>query len=245
MVSRITGAEPVSRLEVEDLQILYGKAQALHGVTLAVDSSEFAAIIGPNGAGKTTLLSAISGLIPYRGRIRFDGADLANHQPHQIVRKGLIHCPEGRNLFPYLSVRDNLMLGAFRRRDGTIARDLREVFELFPQLARRKGQMVHTLSGGEQQMVAIGRSLMSRPRLLLLDEPTLGLAPLVRAHISQALDEIRDRYHMSVLLAEQNADFAFQHADRILLMETGRIVREGAPESLREDAYIRQAYLGR
>jgi len=230
-------------LEIEGLDVFYGKAQVLHGVSLAVEEGEFVSVIGPNGAGKTTLFNALSGFTPYRGRIRFDGEDLPK-RPHEIVQKGLIHCPEGRCLFPYLSVLDNLKLGAYRRGDSRIEEDLEVVFGLFPRLRERRYQLAHTLSGGEQQMLAIGRALMGRPRLLLLDEPTLGLAPKVRAHISQALEAIQKHYRMSILLAEQNADFAFKHSQRIHLLETGRLVRQGPAEELRQDEYIRRAYLG-
>ncbi len=230
-------------MEVTGLEVFYGKAQALHAISFSVEEGEFVAVIGPNGAGKTTLFNAISALVPYRGIIRLAGQELPR-TPHEVVQAGVIHCPEGRSLFPYLSVLDNLKLGAYRRRDPNIARDLEAVFELFPRLAERPHQMVHTLSGGEQQMVAIGRALMGRPRLLLLDEPTLGLAPIVRTHISQALLEIQRQYRMTILLAEQNADFAFKHSERIYLLETGQIVRQGSVEELKRDEYIRKAYLG-
>lgn len=230
-------------LEVTGLNVFYGKAQALRGVCFTVHEGEFVSVIGPNGAGKTTLFNAISGLLPYGGEIHFAGQDLPR-KPHEIVQSGLIHCPEGRSLFAYLSVLDNLQLGAYRRQDKDVERDLDVVFELFPRLKERQRQLVHTLSGGEQQMVAIGRALMGRPRLLLLDEPTLGLAPIVRSHISQTLDAIQERYRTTILLAEQNADFAFKHSTRIYLLETGQIVREGTVEELKRDDYIRQAYLG-
>jgi branched-chain amino acid transport system ATP-binding protein len=230
-------------LEVEGLDVFYGKAQALHQLSFSLADGDFVSVIGPNGAGKTTLFNALSGLLPYRGQVRFAGQSLPR-RPHEIVQAGLIHCPEGRSLFPYLSVLDNLQLGAYRRSDREITSDLNAVFELFPRLKERQRQLAHTLSGGEQQMVAVGRALMGRPRLLLLDEPTLGLAPIVRAHISQALDVIQTRYQMTILLAEQNADFAFQHSQRIYLLETGQIVREGTVEELKRDDHIRQVYLG-
>jgi branched-chain amino acid transport system ATP-binding protein len=230
-------------LEVSKLDVFYGKAQALRAVTFTVAEGEFVSVIGPNGAGKTTLFNALSGLLPYHGQVQFAGQDLPR-KPHEIVQLGLIHCPEGRSLFPYMSVLDNLKLGAYRRQDKEIEQDLHAVFELFPRLKERQRQLVHTLSGGEQQMVAIGRALMGRPRLLLLDEPTLGLAPIVRSHISQALHAIQERYQMTILLAEQNADFAFQHSKRIYLLETGQIVREGTVEELKRDDHIRQVYLG-
>lgn len=238
-----TQTVPRTTLQIEDLSVFYGKAQALYGLSFAIREGEFVSVIGPNGAGKTTLLHAISGLVPYRGRILFEGKPLPP-RPHEIVRCGVIHCPEGRSLFPYLSVRDNLMLGAYRRRDDGILRDLEDVYELFPRLRERQRQLAGTLSGGEQQMVALGRALMARPKFLLLDEPTLGLAPIVRAHISQALEEIRRRYSLTILLAEQNAEFAFRHSDRIYLLETGKIVREGTVAEMKEDPYIRRAYLG-
>lgn len=230
-------------LEIERLEVFYGKAQVLYGISFSVEEGEFVAVIGPNGAGKTTLLNTISGLVPYRGKIRFAKRDLPR-KPYEIVRCGIIHCPEGRNLFPYLSVLDNLKLGAYRRKDQEIEQDLMTVFELFPILRERQRQLAHTLSGGEQQMLALGRALMGRPRLLLMDEPTLGLAPIVRAHISQAIEEIRERYHMTTLLAEQNADFAFKHSNRVHLLESGHLVRQGSAEELKQDEYIRKAYLG-
>ncbi|MFB6285653.1 MAG: ABC transporter ATP-binding protein [Candidatus Bipolaricaulia bacterium] len=231
-------------LDVEELDAFYGKAQALHSVSLEVEAETVVAIIGPNGAGKTTLLNALSGLVPYHGEVRFDGQALPR-RPSDIVERGLIHCPEGRHLFPYLNVHDNLTMGAYLRHDAEIDRDLRVVQELFPRLAERRHQPVHTLSGGEQQMVAIGRALMSSPQLLMLDEPTLGLAPIVCEDISRALGEIRERFAMAILLAEQNTSFAFAHAERVHLLETGQLVRTGSGPELQEDPYVRQAYLGR
>jgi branched-chain amino acid transport system ATP-binding protein len=232
-------------LTIRKLDVYYGKAQALHQVNLNVSQGEFVAVIGPNGAGKTTLFNAISGFVPYRGQIEFEGCALPR-RADQVVRRGIIHCPEGRNLFPYLSVRDNLRLGGYRRQasDAEIAGDLEAVYQLFPVLKERAHQVARTLSGGEQQMLAIGRALVGRPRLLLLDEPTLGLAPIVRANISEALRAIQKRYQMTILLAEQNAVFAFEHSQRIYLLETGRVVREGTAAELKADAYIRQSYLG-
>ncbi|MBI1743133.1 ABC transporter ATP-binding protein [Candidatus Acetothermia bacterium] len=235
----------MTMLEVQNLDIYYGKAQALHRVDLQVREGEFVSVIGPNGAGKTTLFSAISGLLPHRGSIRFRGSPLPR-RPHEIVSLGIIQCPEGRNLFSHLNVLDNLNLGTYRRTDSgaEVMRDLGVVFELFPRLKEREHQLAHTLSGGEQQMVAIGRALMGRPQLLLLDEPTLGLAPIVRKAISDALQEIKKRFGMSILLAEQNAAFAFEHSQRIYLLETGRVAREGSAEQLKQDEYICKSYLG-
>ena len=232
-------------LKIDDLHAFYGKAQALHSVSLEVEPEAVVAVIGPNGAGKTTLLNALSGLIPYQGEVQFNGQALPR-RPHEIVARGLIHCPEGRHLFPYLDVRDNLALGAYLRHDSAeVTRDLQTIEALFPRLAERRHQAVHTLSGGEQQMVAVGRALMGRPKLLMLDEPTLGLAPIVCEDISRALGEIRQTFEMAILLAEQNTGFAFAHAERVHLLETGQLVREGSSDELSEDPYIRQAYLGR
>ena len=230
-------------LSVEKLSVFYGKAQALSEIELAVEEGQFVSVIGPNGAGKTTLFNALSGLVPYQGKAVFSGEPLPR-QTHQSVEQGLIHCPEGRSLFPFLNVIDNLKLGAYRRNDSEVQSDLDEIHRLFPRLKERESQIVRTLSGGEQQMVAIGRALMSRPKLLLLDEPTLGLAPIVRAHISKALDEIQQRKNTTILLAEQNTDFAFNHSDRIYLLETGNIVRHGSSKEMQNDDYIREAYLG-
>ncbi len=231
-------------LSVQGLDAFYGKAQALHTVSLEVEPEAVVAIIGPNGAGKTTLLNALSGLVPFQGKVYFDGRPLPR-RPHEIVGHGLIHCPEGRHLFPHLDVSDNLVLGAYRRQDAEVARDLATIEGLFPRLAERRRQPAHTLSGGEQQMVAVGRALMGRPKLLMLDEPTLGLAPIVCEDISRALGEIRDQFEMAILLAEQNTGFAFAHAERVHLLETGQLVREGTSAELHADPYIRQVYLGR
>ncbi|MFQ5795661.1 MAG: ABC transporter ATP-binding protein [Candidatus Bipolaricaulia bacterium] len=230
--------------ETNGVCISYGKARALHEVSLRVNPGEIVAVIGPNGAGKTTLFSAISGLVDYEGTIRFKGDSLPVEEPVETVRRGIIHCPEGRHLFPYLSVRDNLTLGAYRRadRDG-IGTDLDRIYRLFPQLQERRNQTARTLSGGEQQMLAIGRALMGHPELLLLDEPTLGLAPIVRNDIGKAIQEIQDS-GVTVLLAEQNLVFSFELADRIYLLEVGRIVCESRPEELKKAPRVREAYLG-
>jgi len=235
--------EELTLLAVEELDVYYGKAHVLRGVSLHVGQGELIAVIGPNGAGKTTLLSCISGLKGYRGRIRFRGEELPP-SPAAIVGLGIIHCPERRHLFPFMSVYDNLLLGAYRRdRDPGIRRDLEMVFELFPVLRERRRQLARTLSGGEQQMLAIGRALMGGPELLLLDEPTLGLAPIVRRAISEALRKINDQ-GVTILLAEQNAVFALERAERLYLLETGQIVKEGTPEEFAADEHIRQSYLG-
>jgi len=231
-------------LEIDRLDVYWGKAHVLKGVSIEVGEGEFVAVIGPNGAGKTTLFRSISGLKDYRGRICFAGEELPP-SPAAIVDLGIIHCPEERHLFPFMSVYDNLMLGAYRRdRDKEIGRDLEMVYELFPILRERRRQLARTLSGGEQQMLAIGRALMGKPRLLLLDEPTLGLAPIVRRDISGALKMINER-EVAIFLAEQNVIFALERAERLYLLETGQVVKEGTRVEFETDEHIRRSYLGR
>jgi branched-chain amino acid transport system ATP-binding protein len=247
------GRQAMELLEIEELDVYYSKAHVLKGVSLAVGEGEFIAVIGPNGAGKTTLFRSLSGLKDHSGRIRFAGEGLPNN-PAAIVDRGIIHCPEERHLFPFMSVYDNLILGAYRRnRDksvtltndtGTRNGDLEMVYELFPILRERRRQLARTLSGGEQQMLAIGRALMGRPKLLLLDEPTLGLAPIVRQDISKVLKRINER-GMTIFLAEQNVIFALEHSNRLYLLETGQIVKEGTKAEFEEDEHIRHSYLGR
>jgi branched-chain amino acid transport system ATP-binding protein len=231
-------------LEVKGLEVYYSKAHVLKGVSLEVGEGEFVAVIGPNVEGKTTLFRSISGLKDYGGQICFTGEELPRN-PAAIVDPGIIHCPEERHLFPFMSVHDNLMLGAYRRnRDKAIQRDLEGVYELFPILRERQRQLARTLSGGEQQMLAIGRALMGKPKLLLLDEPTLGLAPIVRRDISAALRQINER-GVTIFLAEQNVIFALERAERLYLLETGRVVKEGTSAEFEEDEHIRRSYLGR
>jgi branched-chain amino acid transport system ATP-binding protein len=203
---------------------------------------EFVSVIGPNGAGKTTLFRTISGLKEGEGRLLFNGAPLPR-DPAKVVQLGVIHCPEGRHLFPEMSVKDNLLLGAFRLKSFDPESELEKIYQLFPILRQRERQMARTLSGGEQQMVAIGRALMGRPELLLLDEPTLGLAPIVRKTIAEALKAINDA-GVTILLAEQNVPFALAYAHRVYLLEAGVIVKEGTPEEFRADAHVQQVYLG-
>ena len=229
-------------LDILHLDSAYGKAQVLYDITLHVDEGEFVSVIGPNGAGKTTLFHVISGLKAGKGQRLFQGQPLPR-RAHEVVNTGLIQCPEHRHLFPFMSVHDNLLLGAYRRKGEDFNGDLDMVFALFPRLSERLGQMARTLSGGEQQMLAIGRALLGKPRLLLLDEPTIGLAPIVRRNISDAIEKIKAS-GVTVLLSEQNVVFALAHSDRIYLMETGRIVKEGTSEELRQDPHVRQAYLG-
>ncbi len=231
-------------LEISDLVVRYGKALALDGVTFTVEAGELVGILGPNGAGKSTLLKAISRVVPADGAIRFKGEPLLGLQPHVVVGRGIAQCPEGRRLFPELTVKKNLVLGAYLRtdRDG-IQQDLEKVFALFPVLRERSGQLAGTLSGGEQQMVAIGRALMSRPSLLLLDEPSTGLAHRLKTAIFDTIREIR-KSGLTVLVVEQDAVSTFRVADRLYVLEHGRIAHEGSAEALRNDETVRQLYLG-
>lgn len=236
------------RLEVENLEVAYGPVRALHGVSLHVDPGEMVAVIGANGAGKTTLLRAISGLLsPKAGRIRFDGREITGWPPERIVALGLVQIPERRQLFDSMSVEDNLRLGAYLRlRRGerkAVEEDLQQVFKIFPRLRERRRQMAGTLSGGEQQMLAIGRGLMARPRMLLLDEPSLGLAPLLVQELFRILRVLREQ-GLTLLLVEQNARQALRVADRAYVMETGRVVREGTAAELLADPVLQAAYLG-
>jgi len=229
-------------LRAEDLRVSYGEVTALRGLDFRVTDGEIVAVIGPNGAGKTTLADAVSGQVPYDGSVGYRGEEVADARPSDLVARGLIHCTETRDLFGHMSVADNLDLGAYRHRDDVA--DRREfVYDLFPTLAEREEQNARTMSGGEQQMLAIGRALMGDPDLLVLDEPTLGLAPVVLDDISDGIDRIRDA-GVTVVLCEQNVTFAMDHADRVYLLENGRFEREGRPEALRGDEYIRDAYLG-
>jgi branched-chain amino acid transport system ATP-binding protein len=232
-------------LEVEGLDVYYGAVHALKGIHLNAAAGEIVTLIGANGAGKTTLLRALSGLVPARaGRMRFDGRDITRTPAHEIVGLGVSHAPEGRMVFANLTVEDNLDLGAYRRRDRAgIAHDRQEVFRLFPRLEERRRQTAGTLSGGEQQMLAIGRALMSRPRLLLLDEPSLGLAPLLVREIFRTIREI-NAGGMTVLLVEQNAHMALSIARRGYVLETGRVRLEDEAARLLQNDEVKKAYLG-
>ncbi len=235
----------MSLLEIGDLHVYYGHIQALRGITLKVEAGELVTIVGSNGAGKSTTLLTISGILrPRTGRLSFEGHDLSRASPHEIVRWGISHCPEGRLIFGRLTVTENLILGAYNRRDSQeIRRDLGRVQELFPVLVERKGQAAGTLSGGEQQMLAIGRALMSRPRMLLLDEPSLGLAPILVERIFAVIQELSQQ-GVTILLVEQNAYQALRVADRAYVLETGEIRLTGPATGLTDNPLVRAAYLG-
>ncbi|HXG05121.1 MAG TPA: ABC transporter ATP-binding protein [Candidatus Binatia bacterium] len=232
-------------LEVEDLRAHYGWTEVLHGVSFAVPEGGITTILGANGAGKTTTLRAVSGLVRVAGRIRFDGRRVEGRAPEDLVRLGIGHVPEGRGTFVNLTVEENLRLGAYPRRDReAVRRDLERVWGYFPILRERRRQAAGTLSGGEQQMLAIARALMLRPRLLLLDEPSLGLAPLVVREIFRIVRLINREERVSVLLVEQNAAIALDLADHAYVLETGRVVLSGPPAILRQDDAVRRSYLG-
>ena len=232
-------------LEIKDLATAYGKIEALKGVSLSAKAGEVTCLLGPNGAGKTTLMMTLSGILrPQRGSVKFEGEELVGFSPAEIVSRGLALVPENRLVFPALTVQENLMAGAFRRRDRAAIRDdVDRMLTRFPQLRDRIGQLAGTLSGGEQQMLAIARALMSRPRLLLMDEPSVGLAPLVVAEIFSIIRQLHAE-GVSIFLVEQNAHMALQVAQHFYLMEQGRVSFSGTPGELAEDDVIQRAYLG-
>jgi branched-chain amino acid transport system ATP-binding protein len=232
-------------LRLEAITVCYGKVPALREVSLEVRAGELVTLIGANGAGKTTTLKAISGLLPLAsGSIVFEGAPIANARPRDVLARGIAHCPEGRRVFPELTVRENLAMGAYLRRDRAgVASDLERIFAKLPRLKERIGQIAGTLSGGEQQMLAIARALMSRPRLMLFDEPSLGLAPNLVERVFEIIAEIR-REGTTVLMVEQNALAALEMCDRAYLLETGQMVLAGAGRDLLENPHVRRAYLG-
>jgi branched-chain amino acid transport system ATP-binding protein len=231
-------------LEISNLHVYYGAIHALKGIDICVQAGEIVSIIGSNGAGKSTLLRTISGLLkPRQGSIRFEGEDITAKPAHEIVRMGIVHTPEGRKIFTEMTVEENLFLGAYCRRDGQVKEDLERVFQIFPRLKERLRQKGGTLSGGEQQMLAIGRSLMARPKLLLLDEPSLGLAPNLVTEIFRIIKEINEQ-GCTLLLVEQNAHRALELAHRGYVLETGRIVLSDTGSSLLTNPKVREAYLG-
>ncbi len=226
-------------LEVEELRVRYGAVEAVHGVSFAVNAGEVTALIGANGAGKSSTLAAISGLVPSGGRIRFDGRDIGGAPPHAIVRAGVVHVPEGREILAQMTVEENLLMG-LRGRDRS---DLGSAYERFPILRERRALLAGTLSGGEQQMLAIARALLARPRLLLLDEPSLGLAPLIVKRVFDTLANLKGQ-GVTILLVEQNAWRALRLADRAYVMELGRIVMRGSGQELLRDEGVARTYLG-
>jgi len=233
-------------LEVRDVRVAYGRIEAVKGVTFAVEAGRLVTLIGSNGAGKTTVLRTVSGLLcPTAGEIHFDGERIDQLPAHQIVERGIAHVPEGRRIFPRMTVQENLELGAFTRKDGpaAVTGDIDDVFGRFAVLGERRSQAAGTMSGGEQQMLAIGRALMCRPRLLMLDEPSMGLSPIVMRRIFETLAELKAS-GTTVLLVEQNASAALALADEAHVLETGRIVLSGTAAELRGDAKVRKAYLG-
>jgi branched-chain amino acid transport system ATP-binding protein len=245
--ARPAGAAPAGEplLRVHGLRCAFGQAEVLHGVHLEVHPGEIVSLIGANGAGKSTTLMCVSRIHRSQGRIEFAGEDVARLAPEQVVRRGLVQVPEGRRIFPRLTVRENLEMGAFIRadRDG-IAQDMERVFGIFPILKERAGQQGGTLSGGEQQMLAIGRALMSRPRMLMMDEPSMGIAPMLVAKIFDTVRNVLRAQGMTILLVEQNANAALRMSDRAYVLETGNIVLSGTGDELLRDPRVRAAYLG-
>lgn len=233
----------MSYLKIENLSAFYGKAQALSDVSMSVGQGEIIAIVGANGAGKSTLLDAVMGMVRTTGSVEFDGAELTRHNTAFAVRQGIGYAPERFNLFPYMSVRDNLMVGAFTARDE-IEKNLEQVYSLFPRLAEREDQETATQSGGERQMVSLGRALMTSPRLLLVDEPTIGLAPKVCLEIAHALRRMRDDFGLTVVITEQNANFALTLAERLYVLEAGRVQTHGTAAELSQDDRLSAAYFG-
>lgn len=232
-------------LEVEDLEAYYGWSKVLHGVSFVVEEGGITTILGANGAGKTTTLRAVSGMVKTAGTVRFAGQRIDGKATEEVVRLGIAHVPEGRGTFVNLTVEENLRLGAYTRKDkARVAADFARIYQYFPVLAQRRHQLAGTLSGGEQQMLAVARALMLRPRLLLLDEPSLGLAPFVVREIFAIVRTINQEEGVSVLLVEQNTAMALQLADHAYLLETGRVVMAGSAQELRQHDTIRRSYLG-
>lgn len=234
----------MSLLSVKDLYASYGPICVLHGVSLEVEPGGVTTVLGANGAGKTTLLRAICGMVSRKGEISFEGQRIDGLSTPQIARLGIAHVPEGRGTFATLTTEENLRLGAISRKDAEVQADFERVYNYFPQLRERSQQQAGTLSGGEQQMLAIGRALMLRPRLLVLDEPSFGLAPLIVQDIFAIMRKVNAEQKVSVLLVEQNASLALEFSDRACVLETGQVVVTGAPEQLRDNAEISRAYLG-
>lgn len=232
-------------LEVEDLRVAYGKIEAVKGISFTVDAGKVVTLIGTNGAGKTTTLRTISGLLkPVSGSVTFNGKPIRKYRADQIVSQGLAHCPEGRHIFPRMTIEDNLRLGAYLRNDkGGVEKDIQHAYDLFPILGERRKQAAGTLSGGEQQMLAMGRALMCQPKLLMLDEPSMGLSPIMMQKIMATISELKAR-GTTILLVEQNAQAALSLADQGHVMEVGKIALSGSGAELLHDESVRKAYLG-
>ncbi|ARS90528.1 ABC transporter ATP-binding protein [Natrarchaeobaculum aegyptiacum] len=228
-------------LAVEDLGVTYGKVTALHDVDVEVDAGETVGVIGPNGAGKSTFVDTVSGFLEYEGSIRVNGVEVAETSTQDLIRDGLFYCTERRDLFDYMSVEQNLRLGSYLNEDGEDER-LREVFDLFPRLEERRDQEAGTLSGGEAQMLSLGRGLMSDPEFLILDEPSIGLAPVILEDISEALHQITE-LDVTVMICEQNITFALEHADRLYLLENGTVRQTGTPEGLQSTEFV-ESFMG-
>src|SRR6478609_3294429 len=234
----------MSLLEVSALRAGYGPVNVLQDIELTADDAEIVVVLGANGAGKTTMIQAVSGMIPRSGNVTFAGRSIVSSSAEAIVREGIAQVPQGRGTYPELNVIDNLRIGAYTRRDGGAAADIDRWFQTFPRLAERRDQRAGSLSGGEQQMLAIARALMSRPRLLLCDEPSLGLAPLITKELFEIIKRLNEQQGLSVLLVEQNANLALEIAHHVCLLETGTIVAAGTAAALAEDDAVRRAYLG-
>jgi branched-chain amino acid transport system ATP-binding protein len=235
----------VSLVEVEGLRAAYGQVRVLEGIDFSIEQGRRVAMLGPNGAGKTTVLRSLSGMVRTSGRVEFDGRSLAGKATADIARWGVAHVPEGRGTFPSLTVDENLRLGAYVRRDGgEVRQDVDRCYGWFPRLEERRRQQAGNLSGGEQQMLAVARALMLRPRLLMLDEPSLGLAPIVTGELFRVLREICDEQGMTVLLVEQNANLALDFADHAYVLESGRLALEGEADQIKGDDGVRRSYLG-
>ena len=231
-------------LELQDVEARYGQVAALHGVSLTVGEGEVVALLGANGAGKTTTLRAVSGTVRKSGRVLYAGRDVSRRTPERLARLGVAHVPEGRGILAELTVWENLRLGAYVRRDRTVKEDLERISELFPWLQERRGQQAGTLSGGEQQMLALARALVARPRLLMLDEPSLGLAPLVVQELFRVVHTLNEEEGLTVLVVEQNAGIALEVSQRAYVLEVGRVAVEGSSDELRRHEGVRKSYLG-
>jgi branched-chain amino acid transport system ATP-binding protein len=231
-------------LEVRDVEARYGPIVALHGVSLTVDEGEVVALLGANGAGKTTTLRAVSGTVRKTGQVLYAGKDVTGRAPEAMARMGVAHVPEGRGMLTELTVWENLRMGAYIRRDRTVKRDLERAVELFPWMAERRNQQAASLSGGEQQMLALARALVARPRLLLLDEPSLGLAPIIVQELFRVVRELNEEEGLTVLVVEQNANIALDVSRRAYVLEVGRVAVEGSSDELRRHEGVRRSYLG-